>query len=360
LDAIYALDVVLGLLLVMLVAVDEVGTLVTTRRLQRRSPTQAFYRYGWKGWAAMARRVRDENRRESFLSVFGPISLLGLLVVWIALFMVGWALIWLGLRDHIQGVADFPDAVYFAGTTFFTVGFGDIVAIGNVARILTLFEALTGVLTTALVIGYLPTLYGAYSRREVQLLLLDDLEEDVVTPAGIITSYGRSGDFADLDRSFLEWERWCADVFDTHTAYPMLMLFRSRQPGRSWITGLTIMLEAAVYTLAVLDRPPPREAQLLYRRAVMLLRSLVSDNVLDEHPALETLPVPAIAGEDAFHRMYDRLIGAGLTCRPFADAWGDVQALRAPYVRQVYALTYLFIVPPTFRTHAPAIPALSR
>ena len=201
-DAIYALDVVLGLLLVMLVAVDEVGTLVTTRRLQRRSPTQAFYRYGWKGWAAMARRVRDENRRESFLSVFGPISLLGLLVVWIALFMVGWALIWLGLRDHIQGVSDFPDAVYFAGTTFFTVGFGDIVAIGNVARILTLFEALTGVLTTALVIGYLPTLYGAYSRREVQLLLLDDLEEDVVTPAGIITSYGRSGDLADLDRSF--------------------------------------------------------------------------------------------------------------------------------------------------------------
>jgi hypothetical protein len=352
-DAVY---VVLGVLVVVFVAIDEVATLVTTRRLKHRSATQTFYRYGWKAWATLGRRMDEEERRESFLSVFGPLSLLGLLGVWITLFLFGWGLIWLGLRDHVDGVHSLVDAVYFAGSTFFTVGFGDIVAIGPVARILTLFEALTGVLTTALVIGYLPTLYSAYSRREVQLLLLDDLGQDVVTPAGLIVSFVLDDDLAELYRSFHEWERWCADVYDTHTAYPMLMLFRSRQPGRSWIAGLTIVLESAVYTMAVLDGPPPRDAQLLYRRAVVLLRSLAPRASVEAQLVRDVVAPPQIAGEDGFRLMYDRLTAAGLSCRPFAEAWADVQELRAPYTGHLYALSRLFLVPPVFRTHAPPIP----
>lgn len=353
-----ALYVALGVVVVVVVAFDEVSTLVTTRRLERRSPTSTFYRFGWKAWAAIGRRMHDEDRREVFLSVFGPVSLLGLLVVWIVLFMFGWGLIWLGLRGRLHGVHDLVDAIYFAGSTFFTVGFGDIVALGPLARVLTLFEALTGVLTTALVIGYLPTLYGAYNRREVQLLLLDDLGQDVVTPAGLIVSFALDGDLADLYRSFHEWERWCADVYDTHTAYPMLMLFRSRQPGRSWIAGLTIVLESVVYTMAVLDGPPPRDAELLYRRAVVLFRSLAPDVVVERRESGGSPPAPAVAGEDVFRLMYDRLVAAGFSCRPFAAAWSDVQELRAPYARQLHALSHLFLVPPVFRTHAPPIPVL--
>jgi len=355
-----AVYVVLGVIVVGFVAVDVVATLVTTRRLRRRSPTQVFYRSTWTAWAALGRRIDDGDRRESFLSLYGPASLLGLLAVWVVLFMLGWGLVWLGLRDRVHGVHDLADAVYFAGTTFFTVGFGDIVAHGPAARLLTLVEALMGVLTTALVIGYLPTIYGAYSRRESQLLLLDDLEEGTVTAAGFVASFARHGDLDALYASFQEWERWCADVFDSHTAYPMLLLFRSRQQGRSWLAGLAIVLEAAVYTLGVLDQPPRREAELLYRRGVLLLTALVKT----PDQALVELGIPAehsvaIAEEPFFRPAYERLTAAGIACRPYAEAWPNVRALREPYVRHLAVLGRVFVVPPTFRTHAPPIPTLA-
>jgi hypothetical protein len=359
-DAIY---VVAGAVVVALTAIDVVATLVTTRRLKRRSPTQVFYRYTWSWWAALGRRIGDDDRRESFLSVYGPVSLLGLLFVWVVLFMIGWGLVWLGLRDHVHGVHDYLDAIYFAGTTFFTVGFGDIVAYGPLARILTLVEALAGVLTTALVIGYLPTIYGAYSRRESQLLLLDDLDEDAVTPAGFVASFTRHGNLDELHRSFHDWERWCADVFDTHTAYPMLLLFRSRQVGRSWLSGLTIVLEAAVYTMGVLDQPSPREAELLYRRAVVIFATFVqsperAEAVIDSVVGTAAVHPLVLAGKPVFRHAYDRLVAAGLPCRPYEQAWANVQALRALYVPHLDVLAKVFVVPPTFRTHAPKIPTI--
>ena len=99
-----------------------------------------------------------------------------LLLLWIFFYLVGFGMIWYGLRDRTTGVHDFVDCFYFAGVGYFTVGFGDIVAKGDFARILTLVQAFIGIVTTALVIGHLPTLYGAYGRRETQLLMIDDLE----------------------------------------------------------------------------------------------------------------------------------------------------------------------------------------
>ena len=91
-----------------------------------------------------------------------------------------------------------------------------------------------GLVTMAPVIGYLPTLYGAYSRREVQLLSLDDMSDEATTPIGFLEACYLSGGAEAVGRAFTEWERWCDEVFDSHTAYPMLALFRSRQPGQNW------------------------------------------------------------------------------------------------------------------------------
>ena len=182
-----------------------------------------------------------------------------------------------------------------------------------------------------------------------------------MSPAGFVTSFTRHGDFDDVYASFHEWERWCADVFDTHTAYPMLLLFRSRQVGRSWLAGLTIVVEAAAYTMAVLDREPRREAELLYRRAVVLLATLVAnpdpaDRALDRMgPVDRSMVLPT---EASFRVSYERLVAAGLPCRPFDDAWSGVQALRELYVPHLEVLARVFLVPPVFRTHAPPIPTL--
>jgi hypothetical protein len=208
-----------GVALVAAVATDAVSTLVTTqRRSSRLWPTYVFYRRTWRAWRALGGRIASERGRERFLAVYGPLSLLGLLVVWVLLLLAGWGLVWWVLRSQVQGVGSYLDAVYFAGVGFFTVGFGDVVPVGGLARLLALAQAFMGLVTIALVIGYLPTLFGAYSRREVQLLTLDDLSDERTTSTGLIESWYAGGGLDGLAAAFADWERWCAEVFDSHTA----------------------------------------------------------------------------------------------------------------------------------------------
>jgi hypothetical protein len=214
------LAVVAGLTLVLATASDAVSTLVTTRRRPGRFwPTPVFYRQTWRAWMAVGRRARPELR-EGFLGIYGPLSLLGLLMLWVLLLVAGWGAVWWGLRSRTSGIDGYIDAVYFAGVGFLTVGFGDIVPTGDLARLLVLVEAFMGLVTMALVIGYLPTLYGAYSRREVQLLALDDLSDEAATPLGFLEACHGSGGAEAVAAMFAEWERWCDDVYDSHTAYP--------------------------------------------------------------------------------------------------------------------------------------------
>ena len=145
---------VAGVVLVAAVATDAVSTLVTTqRRSGRWWPTYLFYRRTWRPWRALARRIGSEHARERLLAVYGPLSLLGLLVVWVLLLLVGWGLVWWVLSDRLSGVHSYLDALYFAGVGFFTVGFGDVVPVGALARMLALVQAFMGLVSVALVIG---------------------------------------------------------------------------------------------------------------------------------------------------------------------------------------------------------------
>ena len=268
------LAVVAGLALVLVSASDAVSTLVTTRRRRGRHwPTQVFYRRTWHAWVTAARRATPELR-EGFLAVYGPLSLLGLLVTWVVLLVAGWGAVWWGLRSAVTGVDGYLDAVYFAGVGFFTVGFGDLVPTGGLARLLVLVEAFMGLVTMALVIGYLPTLYNAYSRREVQLLSLDDMSDEATTPIGFLEACYTAGGAQEVASAFADWERWCDEVFDSHTAYPMLAMFRSRQPGQNWLTALGVVLDAATICLAAVDGPRAGPAARLWRRASRMLQSM--------------------------------------------------------------------------------------
>jgi hypothetical protein len=346
LGAVEALAVVAGLLLVLATASDAVSTLVTTqRRRSRWWPTQVFYRGTWRAWRAIARRASPE-RREGFLTIYGPLSLLGLLVVWVVLLLTGWAATWWGLRSAVTGIDGYLDAVYFAGVGFFTVGFGDLVPTGTLARLLVLIEAFMGLVTLALVIGYLPTLYAAYSRREVELLGLDDLMDEPTTPVGFLEACHAAGGADAVAAAFADWERWCDEVFDSHSAYPMLALFRSRQPGQHWLTALAVVVEAAAIILAAVDGARSGPAARLWRRAVRLLQSL------QRLPAVE--PGAAELGardedEARFRAAYQRLAGLGLVLRPYEQAWDELRRLRAAYRPGLIAATELLLVPLEFR-----------
>jgi hypothetical protein len=342
------LAVAAGLAIVLVSAGDSVSTLVTTRRRRgRRWPTQVFYRRTWRAWVALARRAAPEAR-EGFLAVYGPLSLLGLLVTWVTLLVAGWGLVWWGLRSAVSGVGDYLDAVYFAGVGFFTVGFGDIVPTGGLARLLVIVEAFMGLVTMALVIGYLPTLYGAYSRREVQLLSLDDISDEATTPIGFLEACYASGGAEAVASAFREWERWADEVFDSHTAYPMLAMFRSRQPGQNWLTALGVVLDAATITLAAVDGPKAGPAARLWRRASRMLQGLrgmpavgLRAAQLDEPPA----------DEATFRDAYQRLARLGIPLHPYDQAWADFGRLRAAYLPGLVAATGLLLVPLEFQHH---------
>jgi hypothetical protein len=342
------LAVVAGLALVLATAGDAVSTLVTTRRRRGRLwPTPVYYRWSWRAWRAVGRRASPELR-EGFLGSYGPLSLLGLLVLWVLLLVAGWGAVWWGLRSRVTGIDGYLDAVYFAGVGFFTVGFGDILPVGDLARLLVIGEAFMGLVTMALVIGYLPTLYGAYSRREVQLLTLDDLSDEPTTPVGFLEACHAAGGVEGIAAAFASWERWCDDVYDSHTTYPMLALFRSRQPGQSWLTGLAVVLDAAAISLAAIDGARAGPAARLWRRASRLLHTF---QLLPAVGTREAEPAGSPGDEDRFRAAYQRLGKLGLPLHPYGQAWDELRRLRAGYYPELVAATELLLVPLEFRHH---------
>jgi hypothetical protein len=282
------------------------------------------------------------------------LSLLGLLVIWVLLLLLGWGLVWWVLADRLSGVHSYLDAVYFAGVGFFTVGFGDVVPVGDVARLLALVQAFMGLTTVALVIGYLPTLFGAYSRREVQLLTLDDLTDERTSPTGLIEVWYAGGGLDGLAAAFADWERWCAEVFDSHTAYPMLAFFRSRQPGQHWLTALGVVTDAASICLAAIRGARKGPALRLHRRATGLLRTVgMLPAVSRSAPGDDD---ERARGEAAFQAIYRHLEGHGVPLYPYDRAWEDLRRLRAGYLPYLRATIAVLLVPPEFRNHATPLP----
>src|SRR6516165_6536125 len=253
-----------GVVLIIVILSDAVATLIVTQGsagLWR--PTRLFYASTWRATRAVAAWLPDRVG-EYALNVYPALSLLGLLVLWLAGLMVGWSLVYWGLDQRLGGTHDYGTLVYYAGTSLVTPLFGS--APGNAVRTLTLLETLTGVVTIALMIIYLPALYGAYSRRESRLLTLDDPLGGRITPLRVVVLNAPDGDVEMLYRALREWEMWTADVLESHVSYPMLALFRSQHAGQSWVTALGLLTDAATLTSACVVGAREREPYFLYRR----------------------------------------------------------------------------------------------
>ena len=135
---------ILGLLVVVAVGRDVVATVVTSRAKKHLSPAQLSYRLTWGAYRRIAGRIADPTARERFLVPFGPASLVGLLAVWVVLLVAGWGLTWWSLYGHVHGLHTIWSGIFFSGVTFLTIGFGDLVPVSGVTRMLTLAEGRMG------------------------------------------------------------------------------------------------------------------------------------------------------------------------------------------------------------------------
>lgn len=325
--------IIVGVVLVVSVFADMVNTLVATRTsLGRFWLTRILYGTSWTLVSKLGARISDESRRERLYSVFAPISVLVMLVSWVLQQVIGFGLIWWGIGG-VAGAASLLDAIYFSGVVFFTVGFGEVLPIDNVSRFGALVEAFAGVLTIALVIGYLPALYSAYSEREQKLLTLDDGSESRLTPTNLVLSRSPDGDPRELDAFFADWEAWIAHVLETHVTFPMLSLFRSQHEGQNWITALGLVIDAALH-VELTDGGQARSAYWALRRGVRLLHHLTHGVDLSEYRQRLDEGYDNGDGEQ-LRAVYEALENHGFPMLDFDEAVEHSVALRRTYDAQL-------------------------
>src|SRR5947209_17019248 len=229
--------VALAVLLIAVILWDAFETIILSRRVSRKFRlTRAFYRLLWTPWRAAARRVPAGNRRENVLMVFGPLSLILLLVTWAVGLVFSFGLLHWSLGSQLSGplgLTGFREDLYMSGTTFFTLGLGDVTPRTPLARGLTVLESGMGFAFLALVIGYLPMISQAFSRREVNISMLDARAGSPSTAAQLLRRH--SEDEEDLRELLRAWERWSAELLESHVSFPVLSYFRSQHDNQSWV-----------------------------------------------------------------------------------------------------------------------------
>jgi Ion channel len=267
----YVIAIVAGLALIFSVLLDAFETIVLPRRVQRHFRLTAwFYRRTWRPWRALARHIKTSGRRENFLGYFGPLSLILLLVFWAFCLIFGFALLQYGFGKHVQLGSERINIwtlLYLSGETFFTLGLGDVLPTATPGRILTVLEGGMGFGFLGVVIGYLPTVYSSFSRREIEISLLDARAGSPPTAAELLARLGACPQQTVLDQIFKDWEHWAAEVLESHLSYPALSFFRSQHSNQSWLGALTTMLDATALIISGMDGIRSEQAKITFAMA---------------------------------------------------------------------------------------------
>jgi hypothetical protein len=334
-----AIFFVAGLLLIWLVLWDLFQSIVLPR------PSPGWFRisrYVIRGAWRVVRPIARPNspRSERLLGYFAPAITIVLLVIWLAALMLGYGLIFYAFRAELRPApADFPTAVYFAATCVLTLGFGDIVATGVPARIVAVAAAANGLGAVALVVTYFFSLYASYQRREVQVVTLQGVAGAPPSAVALLEEYRRLDLTDRLPDLFLEWERWAADVLDTHVAYPLLGYFRSSHDNLTWIGALGSMLDAASIVLTTIEDVPRGEAEKFRRVGAHLVEDISNLGFRAEWGGLKrrdsSISEKARLDHAAFDAACVRLVEAGYRLAPSDDAWLAFSAVRASYASRL-------------------------
>ncbi len=243
---------VVGTGIIAIVLWDAFETVLVPRRIGRRFRlTRGFYQVTWLGWRGLCRRVGTPSRREAWLSTYAPLSILLLLVCWAAGLIVAFALLHYAAGTvgrfsggHVRGL------LYLSGQTFFTLGYGDLTPRSGLGRALAVLEAGMGFGFLATVIGYLPTMYTAFSQRETGIALLDARAGSPPTAAEVLRRLPVAQGQPAPDPMLGEWERWSAQLLETHISYPLLGYYRSQHSNQSWLAALTAVLDSCALMMA--------------------------------------------------------------------------------------------------------------
>jgi hypothetical protein len=344
----------LGLALVVITSASILSTLVVPRGLSSRL-SKSIGKAARTPFVLVADRCSSYLTKDRVLAPQGPVILIALLVSWLLLFLLAYA----GLIYGV-GAIGFGEALRQAGSAMFTLGFdtareADVVALEFAA-------AATGPLVIALQIAYLPTIYSAYNRRETNVTLLQSRAGEPAWGPELLARHRLVDILDSLPEFYRDWERWAADVAESHTNYPVLAYFRSPKPLRSWVVALVAVLDSAALYLSTAPERAPSEARLCLRMGFLCLRDICDALNLPYDPDPRPDQPLHLSYED-FLSAVRRLEEADFPMeRGPADAWPHFRGWRANYEQTGYALAArLEAVPalwsgPRRRSHAPMAP----
>jgi hypothetical protein len=368
---VHPIGLIFGLLAIGTVLLDAFETIILPRRASGKVRlTRLFYVLTWRPWAAVVSRYSNRRLRETGFSFYGPLSLLFLIALWAVglLFGFGFMFWGLGAALHDQlGLHPLHSAIYLSGTTLFTLGLGDVTPLNHWARDLVIAEAGTGLGFVAVVIGYLPVLYQAFSRREGSIALLDGRAGSPPTASELLRRHASDGGNDALVDLLAEWERWSAEMLESHISYPLLCYFRSQHDNQSWLSAITAILDTSAVLLSIVECSACRQARLTFAMA----RHTVVDLLLVFNMQPVPMPKPPVPGsvpdiheddkktasrlsEPELVRLTEVLCKAGYRLRLEPERLALLRKLRWMYEGQVLALSrYLCMPLPSFVTETP-------
>ncbi len=336
-----ALCALAGLLLVLVALRDVFQVVLVPRAISRRWRISAgLTQFLWRIWPPLSWRIRDEGAREDFLSMFAPFTMIALLATWALTLTLGYGLLLFAMRSqlHPQSLSFFG-ALYFAGTSFLTIGYGDITASSGLARLVSLFAGASGLSVVAVVTAFLFSVFGAFQRREVFVVTFGARAGAPPTGVGLLAIHAYGSMMQDLPALFEQGQAWTAEVLESHLAYPILSFFRSSHDYESWVGTLGALLDAATLSMTTLDEGPQGQARIMYEVGRHLSHDFVN---------YYGLPRGSDVGVERweFVAARDRLAKAGLKLRDEDEAWGLFSDLRSSYASALNAMAHFWHSPP--------------
>lgn len=333
---------IFGIVIIGVVLLDAFETVVLPRRVTRQFRLTAwFYRRTWIPWRKIAGRIGTPSRQQNFLGYFGPLSLILLLEFWATSLILGFALLQYGIGGHEQLSHEpltFGRIIYHSGQTFFTLGYGDILPTTTLARFLSVLEAGMGFAFLGVVIGYLPVVYASFSRREIQISMLDARAGSPPTATELLVRLAGTADNPAIDQLVFDgclrdWERWSAELLESHISYPVLSFFRSQHSNQSWLGALMTILDVTSLLITGIEGIHPGQARLTFamaRHAAVDLAQVV--NARYDPAAPERLT------DADFDALRETLAAAGLKLRTGDEARQKLNKLRSMYEPYLHSM----------------------
>lgn len=342
--------VILSVAMMVSILWDAFEAVILPRRITRKfRVTHLVYASTWPIWSYFPRRSKPSKGREHYLSWYGPLSMFLLLAVWAFGLIISFAFLHWGLQSPLttpNGESGLLVDLYMSGSTFFTLGLGDVTPHTALSRVLTVMEAGLGFGFLALIIGYLPVLYTAFSKREAQITMLDARAGSPPSAAEILARTGRARALDSLQRLLADWEVMGAETLETHISYPALLYYRSHHSNQSWVVSFAAMLDLCALVIAGIETVDSWQAQLTFA----MLRHCVVDllQVLSCCPISKTIDrLPA----EELEAMYEYLDEAAVHCSRTPEAVAQLRQLRAMYEPYIEALCNHLVLPvPAFNT----------